>query len=557
MLNQLRIKNIAIADNVDIDWQPGMTTVTGETGAGKSILLNSLNLALGERADSSIVRFGESRAEVSAVFNIQRIDAARSWLVERELDNEDECILRRTVSSEGRSRAFINGQPVPLTELKALGQLLMDIHSQHAHQSLLNEDTHLALLDDFAGHSSELAQLKEAWTRYQGVKRKLEHLQSAAAEAADRRQLLEYQAQEIADLALDEAECEALEAEFKRMTKSESLLSSGHAAMSLLSCDDSPDGLSLVKQALNQLQSIEDEHPSLANAVSLADSALIQLQEATADLDDYLNSFEFDAERRAFVEDRLNQIHTLARKHHIPSEQLREHGEALQNELENLDQQASDLTELEASLEALKNRYTELAMRVSTKRKKAATLFAKAITERLAQLAMPHARFEVDFQTRKNSHSSGIDQVGFRVSLNPGMPVQPLGKVASGGELSRISLAIQVICAEHSTIPTLVFDEVDVGISGATAEIVGHMLRTVGQKGQVICVTHQPQVAALGHQHCTVEKVQEANHTTTNIRTLSAEQRIDELARMLGGIDITKQTRAHAREMLRTEALAH
>lgn len=557
MLLNLNIRNIAIADNIDIAWSAGMTSISGETGAGKSILLNSLNLALGERADSGIVRHGEKRAEVIATFQIGRIPEALKWLSERELDQGDECILRRTITSEGRSRAFINGQPVPLAELKTLGEYLIDIHSQHAHQSLLRTDTHLRLLDEYAGLNADKKSVREKWLFWQGLERKFNQLKQLADERMARKQLLEYQCEELQNLALEPGEVENLEAEFKRMNKSESLLKGAHQALSILSNEEHFSVNDLLKQALNNLNALEDNAATLESAKSLLEGSLIQSEEAIDDLERYIDGFEANDERRAFVEDRLNTIHDLARKHSVPSEQLLEHASTLETELQTLADGENELESIEQELNSRKTDFFNHAQRLSKKRQKAKTAFENEILEKLSQLAMPAARFDAVFGTESKASADGLDCVEFQISLNPGQPLQPLAKVASGGELSRISLAIQVVCAEHSTIPTLVFDEVDVGVSGATAEIVGHMLRSVGSKGQVICVTHLPQVAAQGHNHCIVKKEQTDDSTTTHIRAISQEQRIDELARMLGGIDITAQTRAHAEEMLRSHLHAH
>ncbi|MHA7879879.1 MAG: DNA repair protein RecN [Saccharospirillum sp.] len=558
MLHSLAIRNIAIADNVEIEWQPGMTAISGETGAGKSILLTGLSLALGERADSGIVRHGEKRAEVTASFEVSRIPEALAWLKSRELDEGDECILRRTVSSEGRSRAWINGQPVPLAELKDLGQSLIDIHSQHAHQSLLRSDTHLKLVDEYGGLTTDATEVKHAWIRWQGKVRKFEQLRAKADENDARQQLLAYQVEELEGLALQPGETEQLEQEFKRYNQTETLVAESYAARQLIEAeDDHPAALDLVKQALHRLRTLSDTNPSLTNALELMASAQIQLEECRNDLDHYLQSFEVDESRVQFVEQRLDTIHSLARKHQVSSETLPEHYEQLVQELEAISTDAASLDTLEAEIQSLKQDYTARAKTLSQQRQSVAERFSRDIEEKMHQLAMPGARFCVAFTPLEKASPEGLDKVEFQISMNQGQPLRTLSKVASGGELSRISLAIQVICAEHSTIPTLVFDEVDVGISGATAEIVGLMLRAVGERGQVICVTHLPQVAALGHHHCVVRKSQQAERTRTDIKPVITEQRVDEIARMLGGIDITAQTRAHAEEMLMQHQRAH
>lgn len=557
MLQNLVIRNIAIADNIEIDWQSGMTSISGETGAGKSILLNSLNLALGGRADSSIVRHGESRAEVIASFNVQRIPLAMSWLTERDLDQDAECILRRTITAEGRSRGFINGQPVPLAELKVLGELLIDIHSQHAHQSLMRAATHLALLDDYGQLNGRKGKVREAWLRWQGLDRKYQQIKTNVEENSAHRQLLEYQCRELDELALEEGEVDALEAEFQRMEQSHTLLGGAHGVISQLSGESDVSILAVLKSASNSLRKLPDNAAQLISAQEMLESAVIQVEESLHDLSAYTESFEVDDERKHWLEDRLDRIHTLARKHQVNSSDLYGRYLNLQQELENSSAESENLESMESELAERKEQFQTQAKALSKARKKCAIKFEKEITEKLAQLAMPGAQFKVNFSITESASPSGLDQTEFNVSLNPGQPVQPLGRVASGGELSRISLAIQVVCAEHSTIPTLVFDEVDVGISGATAEIVGHMLRSVGSRGQVLCVTHLPQVAALGHNHCVVQKQQGKQRTTTEIQQLKSSQRIDEIARMLGGIDITAQTRAHAEEMLASHHRPH
>ncbi|TCS43246.1 DNA repair protein RecN [Reinekea marinisedimentorum] len=557
MLQNLTIRNIAIADNIEIDWQTGMTSISGETGAGKSILLNSLSLALGDRADSGIVRHGEKRAEVVASFNVERIPEAQQWLVERDLDEGHDCILRRTISAEGRSRGYINGQPVPLAELKTLGERLIDIHSQHAHQSLMRSSTHLTLLDDYGLLNSQKSKAKDAWLSWQGLERKYSQLKANVEENSAHRQLLQYQCEELNELDLTANEVEQLESDFQRMEQSHTLLEGAYSTISRID-NDADDGiLAALKAASNALNRLPDNAAPLSSAKGLLDSAVIQVEECLHDLGDYIDSFDIDEEQKHNLESRLDSIHTLARKHQVHSNDLYAHHQQLLAELDATSANSDSLPELEAEVEKRKQTLLKITAQLTKQRKKAAKAFEAEIIDKLAQLAMPGARFEVKFKEQAALSHTGADQVEFYISLNPGQPLQPLAKVASGGELSRVSLAVQVVCAEHSTIPTLVFDEVDVGISGATAEIVGHMLRSVGSRGQVICVTHLPQVAAVGHNHCVVQKLHEKERTTTDIRHLNDGQRVDEIARMLGGIDITAQTRAHAEEMLARQQRQH
>lgn len=560
MLQHLLIRNVAIANNIEVEWSSGMTSISGETGAGKSILLNSLALALGGRAESAMVRHGESRAEVVATFNVDRIDRAKGWLQSKELDNGSECILRRTISADGRSRGYINGQPVPLAELKEVGEYLIDIHSQHAHQSLLNSDHQLQLLDDFCGNSEKRREVKERWIAWQGLLRKFQSKSKYTEDKINRIQLLEYQCAELEELNIAVGEVEAMEQQFKRLQKSDTLIATTNRTIEELSNENEVSSAGLIdglKQSLNRMQSLEDDNEALHSAVQLMEGAVIQLEESLGDLTSYSSSFDIDDQARFDLEARLNAVHELARKHRVQSEDLYLLTGQLGEELSQLKQDNESLESMESELKVREQAYFNSAQQLAEARRRGAESFKAEIMAKLNQLAMNGAEFDVQFQDRAEPSVQGTEQLQFLISLNPGQPLKPMTKVASGGELSRISLAIQVLCAEHSTIPTLVFDEVDVGVSGATAEIVGHMLRSVGTWGQVLCVTHLPQVAALGHNHMVVSKTHSDNLTTTAISPIDQSERVDEIARMLGGIDITAQTRAHAEEMLRSQTQAH
>lgn len=559
MLTQLTVSNYAIAERVELQFTHGMTALTGETGAGKSIVLDALGLAMGDRADAGAVRHGAKRADITASFDIARIPAARAWLEAHELDDRNDCILRRTISRDGRSKAFINGQPCPLSQLRELGGLLMDIHSQHQHQSLLRKDTHRTLLDEFAGVEALAEDTRVAWKAWHQARQKLAQRQQNADEAEARLQLLRYQVEELDRLALEPGEQETLEQEQAQLSQADSVLHSSHQA-AMLCTEDDTSAAHLVRQALHQLEQLPVEVPALADSIQMLNEACIQITEAGDNLRRFVEDYEADPARLAEVEERLSAIFQMARKHRIPPEELPELHQRLSAELAELDGGAGSLEQLEAELDSLRDRYDTLASELSGAREKAAVALDERVARELAQLSMPTMQFVTHLGRSSDAEPSphGHEDIEFLVSANPGQPARPLAKVASGGELSRISLAIQVVVAQTSTTPTLVFDEVDVGIGGGTAEVVGRLLRALGENGQVLCVTHLPQVAAQCHQHLFVSKFTQQDATFSRIEALDDQGRIDEVARMLGGVDMTEQTLAHAREMfLKGQATHH
>ncbi|MCK2185516.1 DNA repair protein RecN [Halomonas getboli] len=549
MLTELAIRDFAIVDHLELELGGGMTAITGETGAGKSILLGALGLCLGERADAGSVRHGAERADLSARFDIAALPAAREWLASRELP-EDDCLLRRVVTRGGRSKAWINGQPATVADLKALGGHLIEIHGQHAHQALLGEETHLRLLDDFAGHDEAVIALGETFREWRETKRRLKRLAEDGDELRARRQLLRYQVEELDQLALADDELSGLEAEQEALAHAEERLREAQFAATC--CDGEEGGaLPLLQQAVNHLSALPgSDRGALAEALTMLGDACIQVEEAGRELNHFAAGVELDPERLAWVEERLGEVHRIARKHHISPEELTELHQRLAAELAELEDGGDDLEALAAEVDALEARWREQAETVSAARRAAAARFGTAVQDQLAFLAMGKARFEVEVREREAPAPEGLDRVRFLISANPGQPARPLAKVASGGELSRVSLAIQVVAAQHSTIPSLVFDEVDVGVSGATAEIVGQLLRRLGGNGQVMTVTHLPQVAAQAHQHLHIAKQAEDDTTLTRMALLDEAGRVGELARMLGGMKLTDQTLAHAREML-------
>lgn len=549
MLTELAISDFAIVDQLELELGSGMTAITGETGAGKSILLGALGLCLGERADSGSVRHGQARADLSARFDISKLPAARDWLTSRELPS-DECLLRRVVTRSGRSKAWINGQPVTISDLKSLGETLIEIHGQHAHQALLHEETHLRLLDDLAGHRQSVSQLGELYRQWQATRRKLKRLADDGDEQRARRQLLRYQVEELDQLGLGNEELASLENEQGDLAHAETRLAETQFAMDC--CDGENGGaLPMLHQAVQRLGELHgSERGGLANAIGLLGDACIQLEEASRELGQVMSSIELDPERLAWVEQRLGEVHRIARKHHVMPEEVPALHQRLSEELAGLEGGEDDLETLAEEAESLKGQWRELAESVSQARQSAASRFAEEVQQQLAFLAMGKATFEVEVSRRDSASPDGMDRVRFLIAANAGQPPRPLAKVASGGELSRISLAIQVIAAQHSTIPSLVFDEVDVGVSGATAEIVGQLLRRLGSNGQVLTVTHLPQVAAQAHQHLHIHKQDEDDTTLTRMTLLDEAGRVGELARLLGGVKLSDQTLAHAREML-------
>jgi DNA repair protein RecN (Recombination protein N) len=554
MLVHLAVHNYAIVEHLDLELNAGMSVITGETGAGKSIMLDALGLALGDRADSGVVRPGADKADILASFDLSSIPDARAWLSERDLDLDGPCILRRVITAEGRSRSYINGSPCPQGDLKALGELLIDIHNQHEHQSLLKPDTHRRLLDEYAGSQELARQVQLAAQRWRQTRAELERLSSASDEQRARQQLLSYQLEELDNLALGEQELPQLEQDYKALTNAESLLAACRIVLEQCSEHDSGNVLSSLTASLQRLAPFNSSSAALGEAVNLLASAQIQVEEAVGELNRFLDHFDADPARQQLLEDRLDGIYTLARKHRIQPTELNSLQQQLFDELESLnaDDQASE--RLGEELAAYERHYQDKASELSQLRSGAASTLAAAVESEIQRLGMPGGRFTIELRNSNSAepHPHGLEQVELLVSANPGLPLKPLAKVASGGELSRISLAIQVITAQTSRVPTLVFDEVDVGIGGPTAEVVGQLLRRLGERGQVLTVTHLPQVAAQGHQHLFVHKARDSDATHTAVAQLSCEQRVEEIARMLGGVDLTDESLAHARKMVST-----
>ena len=552
MLTHIHVRNLAIVDEIEVELTAGMTTLTGETGAGKSILVDALGLVLGDRADSSVVRHGCERAEISAGFHIQDHPAVRQWLSEQELDRDGECQLRRIINREGRTRGYINGQAVPMLSLRELGEQLVDIHGQHEHQSLLRSGVQRQLLDAFGAHQALLDRLANLYHEWNAAKAELQGLFGNDAERDARLDLLRYQRQELESLGLDRDDIKNIDEEHARQANAGRLLESSRQGLERLDAEEGPSASSLLNQTLDEIGALATLDSELQETVQLLGEAAVLIKEGTDSLRQYAERLDIDPQRLQWLEQRIGILHDLARKHRCNPEDLPAVEAGIRKELDSIENADEHREVLQARLAALQQEYLDCAGQLTAKRTRSAKAFSKKITDAMQTLGMAGGVFSVRVNPRAGNAFGpcGMDDIEFMVSANKGQPAQPMSKVASGGELSRISLSIQVISASSDTIPTLIFDEVDSGIGGGVAEIVGQKLRALGTERQVLCVTHLPQVAALAHQQLQVSKLSGKDTTRTRIRTLNEAERIDELARMLGGVRITRQTREHAREML-------
>ncbi|MGF1778214.1 DNA repair protein RecN [Vibrio nomapromontoriensis] len=551
MLSHLSVNNFAIVKSLQLELSTGMTTITGETGAGKSIAIDALSLCLGGRSDAGAVRNGEDKTEVTAAFMIDNNVHATRWLEDNDLYDGTECILRRSITKEGRSRAFINGSPVPLSQLKSLGQTLINIHGQHAHHQLMKGDYQLSLLDQYAGHTTLQKQVRNSYQTWRSADIALRKLKENSANNQAQLQLLEYQIKELNELAIEELEFPELEQEHKRLANSGELAISCQQAIDIIYEGDDVNALALLQSASSKLIQLSELDTTLTPLPAMLEEAMIQIEEVNAELRDYLDKVDVDPQRMAYVESRFSKIMSLARKHHVLPEELYQHHQSLLNQIEQLDCSDETISAKEQDVSALFEHYVRVCEKLNKSRGRYAKELNKLISQSMHELSMDKAKFAIDVSFQPEHPSpTGMDTVIFLVSTNPGQPMQPIAKVASGGELSRISLAIQVITAQKVDTPSLIFDEVDVGISGPTAAVVGQMLRKLGESTQVLCVTHLPQVAGHGHHQLFVTKNTKGNKTETSMYALNENERISELARLLGGSQITESTLANAKELL-------
>ena len=554
MLTQLTINNFAIVRQLDIELAKGMSVITGETGAGKSIAIDALGLCFGQRVETSMVREGQERAEICATFQLEPHNPAYQWLNDQELqdpDNPTECILRRVINADGRSKAFINSTPVSASQLKEIGQYLVHINGQHASQLLLKNDYQLQLVDNFATHPELLVKMREDYQAWKNLQNQVKTFQQKVAENEARKQLLQYQVDELDEFNLRPNEYLELEDEQRRLSSSEQLTQLSQSALQILSENDTVNIDSLLYRATQYIDELAELDPQYAEVQSMLNDALIQVQEATSEVRNLSSNIEQDPQLLQEIEQRISQALQLARKHQVKPEDLVEHHKKLKAELTAL----LDFSESEEMLiEQKKLAFEQMqatAKALTASRQQSAARLAQNVTQSIKQLAMENAEFYVELNTDLDKvGSNGADNVIFTLRSNLGQQPQPLAKIASGGELSRISLAIQVLTSDQSAIPTLIFDEVDVGISGKTASVVGKLLRQLSERCQVLCVTHLPQVACHGHYQFNVEKFTVDNKTETQMTLLSQAKRVPALARLLGGSEITELALANAQEML-------
>jgi DNA repair protein RecN (Recombination protein N) len=549
MLRTLSIRDFVIVDRLDLEFQEGFTVLTGETGAGKSILIDALALVLGERSDPALVREGCTRAEIGAEFSLERVARAQAWLDASDLaDETGVCVLRRVLEASGRSRAYVNGRPATLAQLKELGEMLIDIHGQHEHQSLVRAAAQRELLDAYAGAAELARAVAHAWREWQQSRRRREESESSAQTLAAEREQLQWQVSELSRLAFSAQEWDALQADQRRLSHAASLQEAVEYALESLS-EGEAAALAIVSAVTARLNAAAEHDAALKETLEVLEPAQIQIQEAVYGLRHYRAGIELDPRRLQEVEERLEAVHTAARKYRVSPDRLPE-------TLAQLGERLAALGE-EVSAEALKRReeaaaeiYRQVAQRLSGERGRAAAELGRRVTEQMQGLAMAGGRFEVALAPIESGSADGLERVEFVATANPGASLRPLAKVASGGELSRLSLAIQTVATEVAEVPTLVFDEVDAGIGGRVAEIVGRMLKQLGREHQVMCITHLPQVAAAGDRQWQVSKSEVAGKVRSHVRALEGAERVEELARMLGGVKITETTRRHAAEML-------
>lgn len=551
MLSHIFVKDLAIVSSLELDLKAGMTALTGETGAGKSILIDALGLALGDKADAQMIRADCERAEVIAGFDLEASPNARSWLERQDLDDGDDCMVRRILVRAGRSRAYVNGRPATGAQLQELGEHLVDIHGQHAHQSLLRAAAQRDLLDGYGGNRSLAAEVADLYREFRSLDDRLERLQADSADRAARLELLRYQVDELSDLGIGVTEILELDREQKRLANLGELQGTTSRLLHRL-YDGEPSLHAELSRAATDLDSLAGFDECLAEIRELVESAAIQIDEAAGSLRQYLDGLDLDPGLLDQVETRLTQVQDLARKYRVLPEQIPGTLEAMRVELESLERDDTALDTLVRERDEARLAFLAAAEGLSAERNKAAENLAETVGMAMQELGMAGGRFAVEVTgiDPDDASAHGLDRVAFLVSANPGQPLRPLAKVASGGELSRISLGIQVATAECGTVPSLVFDEVDVGIGGGVAEIVGRLLRTLGAARQVLCVTHLPQVAAQANNHLQVRKFTRDGQTYTAIETLGEQERVGEIARMLGGQEITEKTLEHAREMI-------
>jgi DNA repair protein RecN (Recombination protein N) len=552
MLTQLYISNLVTIQELQLEFCAGTTVITGETGAGKSILIDAIELALGARANGDVVRQGQEKADISLSFDISKCSEAHAWLRHYDLDQANECVIRRTIHRDGKSRSYINGMPTTLQPLREFSELLIQIHGQHEHQSLLKSDAQRTMLDRYAGHQQFVDKVHVLAHEWQTLSNEIIALRKLSAERVNRSDFLKFQLDELEVLHLTQDEFHSLDLEHKQLANAGDLLQNINYALGCLTDDEDKNALHLLNQALQALETIQRVDPKITTWIESIKNAIIQVSDAEDELRRYLDVVDLDPERLQWLEDRITKIFDLARKHRIAPNELYELQQKLTAEFSELATSDERLLEMAKKLENIEKEYLAVANQLSKSRAQAAKKLNQEITRLIHELSLSQGEFNIHFEKIEPAQIAvnGLEKITFQIKTNAGQMLQPLAKIASGGELSRISLAIHVATAAQHTVPALIFDEVDVGIGGGTAEIVGKLLRRLGESHQVLCITHAPQVAAQGHQHLLVAKIQEKASSHTHINYLKPKDKIQELARMLGGVEITKKTLEHAREMV-------
>ena len=551
MLVQLIINDLAIINKLRLNFECGMTVLTGETGAGKSILIDALGLILGDRADTNIIRGGAEKTDITAIFSIKNNTAANKKLNCMEINSDgDELFIRRTIRKDGRSRAYINDTPVPIQTIRDISECLIEIHGQHAHQTISQPKTQRKLLDQFGQYESTLTETINTYQELMEIDNKIKELNTSSDDFESTLTLLKYQIEELNKLAIEESEYGKLKEEFKRQSNSKHIIEACHEILNKLSESDTNINTKLLKcqKEIDELCLLDN---SLNNIPTLIDSAVIQINEATTELKNYLNEFDADTSQLSSLESRLDKLNELARKYKKRPDELPDHLNLLIKQLNELENSFEQREKLELKQKELTTNYFNLAAELRNKRIKAAKVFSEEITNKIHELGMA-GKLQIDVEpiNSKKPHQFGMDEITFMVSTNPGQPLRPIAKVASGGELSRLSLAIQIISSKDNNTPTMIFDEVDAGIGGGVAEIVGKLLSTLATHSQIFCVTHLPQVASYGQQHFQVTKNTKQGETYTEVRSLDEKERINEIARMLAGMEVTTESRANAERML-------
>lgn len=554
MLLHIQIRDFAIVDAAELELGSGLTVLTGETGAGKSIVVDALLLAAGGRAGAEVVRHGTERAEVSATFSVAGNAAACAWLAEQSLEHEGECILRRIVGADGRSRAYVNGQAMPVQALRQLGETLVDVHGQMEYQSLTRRAAQRELLDNSSDYRDLLDAVAEHHRAWSNLRRQREQAAASAQDREARLELLRYHLSELNALDLKDGELDELAAERERLSQHGRLASGVREILLLLREADDASAEQAVSRALTLSRSLSQLDSRFEAIAKLVDESLIALRESIESTQRYESDLEADPQRQDWIEQRLAAIESIARKHRIEPAALHRLQSTLAAQFEHLDALEASLEQIDKKLAQAQAQFRAVCTRLSAARTAAAKRLSQRISELMQTLGMPGGVFAIAVRPldSESATAHGADDIEFLVSANPGQPPRALAKVASGGELSRISLAIQVAAAQSEALPCLVFDEVDAGVGGSVAEIVGRQLRTLGERAQVLCVTHLPQVASQAHAHVRVTKLTDGKTTRTSLTVLRADERIEEIARMLGGVSVTDKAREHAAEMLRS-----